>query len=81
MQVKENAHTLSNLYYYDSTLHGYPVMDEQENWRPEFEAYMERLTSQYQILFMSGRQFQDPGPGTWRGYCMVHTRSNGLQFT
>ncbi|MCC2877851.1 sensor histidine kinase [Enterocloster sp. OA13] len=77
-QVKENAYTLSNLYYYDSTLYGYlERMDagEQEELAPEFEAYMERLTSQYQNSFYeSGRQFQvtlalEHGGG----YCMVHT--------
>ena len=77
-QVKENACTLSNLYYYDSTLHSYlERMDagEQEELAPEFEAYMERLTSQYQNSFYeSGRQFQvtlalEKGGG----YCMVHT--------
>lgn len=76
-QVRESARTLSNLYYYDSTLHSYLERLEAGDAavEPEFEAYMDRLTSQYESSFYdSGRSFQvilalENGGG----YCMDHT--------
>ena len=77
-QVKENACTLSNLYYYDSTLHNYlerMEAGEQEQLQPEFEAYMDRLTAQYKNSFYeSGQRFQVVlSLENGGGYCMVHT--------
>lgn len=76
-QVKENAYTLSNLYYYDGTLRSYleRLASGEEGLEAEFEAYMERLTGQYEISFNeSGQRFEVvlalEGGG---GYCMVHT--------
>lgn len=53
-QVKDNAYTLSNLYYYDRTLLS---LLEQMEQNPDaevnrsFQAYMDRLTSQYKNSF------------------------------
>lgn len=76
-QVKESAYTLSNLYYYDSTLHSYleRMGEGERGLEPEFETYMKRLTDQYETSFYeSGRRFQVilalEGGG---GYCMAHT--------
>lgn len=79
-QVRESARTLSNLYYYDSTLHSYLERLEAGDTEvePEFKAYMDRLTSQYKSSFYdSGRSFQvilalENGGG----YCMEHTPKN-----
>lgn len=79
-QVRESARTLSNLYYYDSTLHSYLERLEAGDTEvePEFKAYMDRLTSQYKSSFYdSGRSFQvilalENGGG----YCMEHTPMN-----
>lgn len=76
-QVRESARTLSNLYYYDSTLHSYierMETGEKAAVEPGFKAYMDKLTSQYESSFYdSGRSFQvvvaleDGG-----GYSMEH---------
>lgn len=77
-QVKENAYTLSNLYYYDSTLHTYlerMASAEAEELAPEFESYMNRLTAQYENSFYdSGRSFEVVlSLENGGGYCMEHT--------
>lgn len=75
-QVRESARTLSNLYYYDSTLHSYLERMEagEDGVEPEFTEYMDQLTSRYESSFYdSGRSFRvvlalEHGGG----YCMEH---------
>lgn len=80
-QVRESARTLSNLYYYDSTLHNYLERLERgdNGLMPEFTEYMDRLTSQYQSSFYdSGRSFEVVlALENGGGYCMNHTPGQG----
>ena len=53
-QVKYNAYTLSNLYYYDHTLRSYLDhfnRQEDRETMEDFTWYMDRLTSQYKSSF------------------------------
>lgn len=80
-QVKENAYTLSNLYYYDTALKGYLEQFSSgggEEVKEDFLAYMDRLTNQYENSFLeNGRNFKvvlalEEGGG----YCMEHSAAN-----
>lgn len=61
-QVRYNAYTLSNLYYYDHTLRTYLEDMESLNGREkartmeDFNRYMDRLTTQYKSSFHESSQ-------------------------